>query len=248
MAKVAGFILMVWMAMLASAPAVLAHIEAAELGADVVWDRTRVRLELRVAIRELINAEQPLDATTLPDFNQDANEVARRNEPHALHAFEIRYDAKVLTAKITKTSVQDLVIGVSEEDIVPRKCAVYELEYEGGEKAEGVGRIDLAMQMFRLPPEAGFQPTVLCMMRHRQDGSDRDRIVVIGHEETMTLKPDWTAAPTKSTALTPDIAAAKPSAIAPISAPKRSRGAMIVLGLGAVVALSLVAVLAKKRA
>jgi hypothetical protein len=237
--------LLVWLTL--AAPA-WAHIEAAEAGADVIWERTSAKVVIRLAVRELINAEQPLDAVVLPDYNQDPSEVTKRNAEYILRGFHIKYDGKELTPRMVKTDVQSLVIGVSEEDIVPRQCSVYEMEFTGGEKPAGPSRIDMSMTLFTLPPDAGFQPTVLCLITHTLDGTDKTRTVVIGHEDSLTIRPTWPSqpAPLAATDVTPAASSATPrAAAAPVV---HKRGPLIVLGLGIVVGIALVVVLARKRA
>lgn len=228
-----------------------AHIEAAEIAADVTWNRTKAVVTVRTAVRELINAEQPPDAVVMPDFNQDPQVVTKRHIDDVLKGFHIRYDGKELTAHMLKTDVQSLVIGVSEEDIIPRICSVFYMEFDGGENPAGPGRIDMSMNMFQLPPDAGYQPTVLCLVTHSQVGVEKSRMAVIGQDDSLTVQPKWSDQPaTAPTDAAPPRALITPAAAPapPIAAPaNHSRGPLIVLALGGVVGIALLIVLARKR-
>lgn len=219
-----------------------AHVEGAELAADVVWDTNSVRFDLRIAVRELILSEQPIESVILPDYNQDPKLVMDRHAEYVVSAFEIKYDGKPLTGRLIESSVQDLVIGVNEEDIVPRKCAVYSIEFTRPGSEPGPSRIDLIMSMFKLPLEAGFQPTVLCMASHRLASSETTRMTVIGLEDVLTIRPEWSAvkaaAPGAVIAATPD-----PTHLAQSA---RRRGPMIMVGIAAGIGLLLVIVLARR--
>jgi hypothetical protein len=229
---------------------VWAHVEGAELAADVTWERTAVKLDLRLAVRELINAEQPIDSVVLPDYTQDPVEVMKRHEEEVLRAFSISYDGKLLAPRLVSSSVQNLVIGVSDEDIVPRQCATYQLEFTGGQSQGGPSQIELEMSMFKLPPEAGFQPTVMCMVTHQVADSDRQRVAVIGHDETLSLKPQWPGKPPEPVAAPGAVAGAIVASAEPVpgTPANRSRGPMIVLGAAAAIAVVLLVVIARKKA
>lgn len=219
-----------------------AHVEGAELAVDVVWEKASVRLDLRIAVRELINAEQPIDSVVLPDYTQDPKVVTERHVEEILQGFQIKYDGKPLTPRLIESSVQQLVIGVNEEDIVPRTCAVYSLEFTGVPSDAPPSRIDLIMEMFKLPLEAGFQPTVLCLVSHRLADSQTTRTGVIGLEDVLTLKPQWT----ETKAAAPGAVVTKAVAPDPEMQSTRGRGPLIMLGLAAAIGMLLVVVLAKR--
>lgn len=171
-----------------------AHVESVDISAMVVLDRDHASVEIRIPIRELISSEYPADSTTQPDFDQDSEAVAAKHAAAITNGLHVIYDAAALAPKLTATAVRPIVVGVTEDDVTPRPCAIYTLEFTG-QSEKTPTRIELSQEFFKLPPEAGYQPTVLCAITHRQAGSAQLHSGVLGFDESLIIKYDPTIPP-----------------------------------------------------
>lgn len=232
----------------------IAHVEGVEISMDLIADRNRATAELRVPIVALIQSEQPPDSVEQPNFKQDAMEVAKKHAEYMVESVLLNFDTTEMKPRLIGTSVQSLLLGVNSEDVVPRQCAVYQIEFTTDASPPPPALIVARHTMFRLPDDAGFQPTVLCLINFRQLGQTTVRSDLLGLDETLKFKCQWPeikpqVSPTMANITLAQTAPSGPQQMPPSGVPRKpmALGPMIMLGISGLVIVVMAIVLAKQK-
>ncbi|HVT89979.1 MAG TPA: hypothetical protein VHD56_14085 [Tepidisphaeraceae bacterium] len=215
------------------------HVEAVEISSEIVAYPDHATMEVRVPIRELIQSEQPPDVQEPPNFDQEPNAVAKKHGDEVARAFHVSYDATALQAKLSSILIRQIVIGVSEDDVAPRACAIYTMEFTSPQSIAPPKRVVMTQDLFRLPPDAGFEQTVLCAINFRQSYETAFRSILLGHDENLTVQTEWPTVASQASA----------SANIPASPVVTSSGGpLLVAVIAGIILIGLVVVIFRQRA
>jgi len=194
------------LALLCSVPFASAHDESIPCTLDMVIDKDRVTAELHFPLQSLLDADAWSDTTDANVIKSpksvkeiDRDSYVKSKAAMLLKGLHITFDSVPLAGKVTQISAEDLVIGVSTEDIDPRPTAVCKMEFRL-EKPAPPPKLVTVNHDFLPQPNDGSNIIVVCMINRKQ--VDRKALfpIYIANDDRMTMKLDWAATTQPATA------------------------------------------------
>lgn len=185
----------------------LAHDESIPCTVDMVVYPDKVKLELHFPVNSLLDADLQLDPKLQEKYPKGLTrdvreEFAKSKSDQMSEGLRLTFDGESLVAKVIKVSVEDLVIGVSTEDVDPRPVAVYIMEYTPAKPLPAPKLVTLDYSLLP-PPDDGSVRSMVCLVSRKQVDRKAPFPAYVTNDERMSMKCDWSEAPTSQPASKP---------------------------------------------
>lgn len=192
---------------LATAVPGFAHDESVPCSVDMVVYPDKVKLELHFPVNSLLDADLQLNPKLREKYpkgltSEVREEFAKSKSEQMSEGLRLTFDGEALVAKVIKISVEDLVIGVSTEDVDPRPVAVFVMEYTPAKPLPAPKLVTLEYNLLP-PPDDGSVISMVCLVNRRQVDRKAPFPAYVTNNERMSMKCDWSEPPASQPASKP---------------------------------------------